>query len=442
IAHCQQSMQGHFVAQWLTFATVKVNSICSEADTPVQRKLILKKPFNINTGNTNTKQKMSTSEADTPVQQKSILKKPFKINTEVDNNIKLKPSQRPSEKPGPCVPGTTIKDNDSTVIIKRTPLEQKQKKEYEGDRHSAPSHSENPSVQIEDEIIDAQCSDYMSLMEAIEKDVQKAASEILEKYKCYYICRKKEQPHSLRRRQDKEMKPWKTYGTPISSVEHKIAALHVQPALAVYLDDFDDGVTWNSENKDPANDADLAFLTTLPNGHFKALTPTGLLLLKAEVTSLTIIMTNIWFLPILLLVSDDVNDIPNSIRIIWRSYKEASSKMNDGQILAIFTFSFIPPYPEDCDHYDPLHRRKNAVYGEQSPVASLEEIHRNTKHKRPTPLSLTPSKEDFSLNLKISALSNHYQMGLLLQQMGVGAETYSQTLYGESPYPQIPGNSE
>ncbi|KAL6084874.1 hypothetical protein STEG23_036244 [Scotinomys teguina] len=28
IAHCQQSMQGHFVAQWLTFATVKVNSIC------------------------------------------------------------------------------------------------------------------------------------------------------------------------------------------------------------------------------------------------------------------------------------------------------------------------------------------------------------------------------------------------------------------------------
>ncbi|KAL6088327.1 hypothetical protein STEG23_020223 [Scotinomys teguina] len=24
----QQSMQGHFVAQWLTFATVKVNSIC------------------------------------------------------------------------------------------------------------------------------------------------------------------------------------------------------------------------------------------------------------------------------------------------------------------------------------------------------------------------------------------------------------------------------
>ncbi|KAL6039840.1 hypothetical protein STEG23_031890 [Scotinomys teguina] len=28
IAHCQQSMQGHFVAQWLTFARVKVNSIC------------------------------------------------------------------------------------------------------------------------------------------------------------------------------------------------------------------------------------------------------------------------------------------------------------------------------------------------------------------------------------------------------------------------------
>ncbi|KAL6088377.1 hypothetical protein STEG23_008588 [Scotinomys teguina] len=28
IAHSQQSMQGHFVAQWLTFATVKVNSIC------------------------------------------------------------------------------------------------------------------------------------------------------------------------------------------------------------------------------------------------------------------------------------------------------------------------------------------------------------------------------------------------------------------------------
>ncbi|KAL6032811.1 hypothetical protein STEG23_014752, partial [Scotinomys teguina] len=29
IAYYQQSMQGHFVAQWLTFATVKVNSICS-----------------------------------------------------------------------------------------------------------------------------------------------------------------------------------------------------------------------------------------------------------------------------------------------------------------------------------------------------------------------------------------------------------------------------
>ncbi|KAL6083097.1 hypothetical protein STEG23_037960 [Scotinomys teguina] len=129
-------------------------------------------------------------------------------------------------------------EGQSTCL--RTPLEQKRKKEYEGDRHSAPSHSENPSVQIEDEIIDAQCSDYMSLMEAIEKDVQKAASAILEKYKCYYICTKKEQPHSLRRRQDKEMKPWKTYGTPISLFEHRIAALHVQPALAVYLDNFDD----------------------------------------------------------------------------------------------------------------------------------------------------------------------------------------------------------
>ncbi|KAL6091992.1 hypothetical protein STEG23_028199 [Scotinomys teguina] len=28
IAYYQQSMQGHFVAQWLTFAMVKVNSIC------------------------------------------------------------------------------------------------------------------------------------------------------------------------------------------------------------------------------------------------------------------------------------------------------------------------------------------------------------------------------------------------------------------------------
>ncbi|KAL6086001.1 hypothetical protein STEG23_002699 [Scotinomys teguina] len=28
IAYYQQSMQGYFVAQWLTFATVKVNSIC------------------------------------------------------------------------------------------------------------------------------------------------------------------------------------------------------------------------------------------------------------------------------------------------------------------------------------------------------------------------------------------------------------------------------
>ncbi|KAL6094340.1 hypothetical protein STEG23_033716 [Scotinomys teguina] len=143
------------------------------------------------------------SEADTPVQRKLILKKPFNINTEVDNNIKLKLSQRLSEKPGPCVPGTTIKDNDSTVIIKRTPLVQKRKKEHEGDHHSAPSHSENPSVKIEDKIIDAlSVSDYMSLMEAIEKDVQKAASEILEKYKHYYICGKKEQPHSLRRRQN------------------------------------------------------------------------------------------------------------------------------------------------------------------------------------------------------------------------------------------------
>ncbi|KAL6084274.1 hypothetical protein STEG23_002842 [Scotinomys teguina] len=127
-----------------------------------------------------------------------------------------------------------------TADFQRTPRKQKRKKEYEGDHHSAPSHSENPSVQIEDEIIDAlSVSDCMSLMEAIEKDVQKAVSEIFEKYK-HYICMKKEQPHSLRRRQDKEMKPWKTYGTPISSVEHKIAALHVQPALAVYLGNFDD----------------------------------------------------------------------------------------------------------------------------------------------------------------------------------------------------------
>ncbi|KAL6051664.1 hypothetical protein STEG23_011429, partial [Scotinomys teguina] len=28
IAHGQQSMEGHLVAQWLTFATVKVNAIC------------------------------------------------------------------------------------------------------------------------------------------------------------------------------------------------------------------------------------------------------------------------------------------------------------------------------------------------------------------------------------------------------------------------------
>ncbi|KAL6071097.1 hypothetical protein STEG23_016054 [Scotinomys teguina] len=138
-----------------------------------------------------------------------------------------------------------------TADFQRTPRKQKSKKKYEGDHHSAPSHSENPSVQIEREIIDAQSvSNCMSLAELFEKDLQKAADELWEKYK-YYICMKKEQPHSLRRRRQvrvKEMKPWKTYGTAISSFEHRVAALHttahVVPAPDVYLVIQMARVTW------------------------------------------------------------------------------------------------------------------------------------------------------------------------------------------------------
>ncbi|KAL6084075.1 hypothetical protein STEG23_038009, partial [Scotinomys teguina] len=94
---------------------------CSEVQHPGQQKSIVNKQVQLQTVvNQKPKQKTSIGEAMPLKQMKSINKtsESEEIFEEVDNNIELKPIPRLSEKPGPSVPGTTIKDNDSTSVIK------------------------------------------------------------------------------------------------------------------------------------------------------------------------------------------------------------------------------------------------------------------------------------------------------------------------------------
>ncbi|KAL6082822.1 hypothetical protein STEG23_003633, partial [Scotinomys teguina] len=93
----------------------------SEVQAPAQQQSIFKPPPHISrVVNQKPKQKTSIGEAMPLKQMKSINKtsESEEICEEVDNNIELKPIPRFSEKPGPSVPGTTIKDYDSTSVIK------------------------------------------------------------------------------------------------------------------------------------------------------------------------------------------------------------------------------------------------------------------------------------------------------------------------------------
>ncbi|XP_059100399.1 uncharacterized protein LOC131894202 [Peromyscus eremicus] len=63
-----------------------------------------------------------------------------------------------------------------------------------------------------------------------------------------------------------------------------------------------------SDTKDPANDADLAFHTAHPTGRFRPSMSTNN---RSDLY---------------------MGDIPDSTRVVWRSYQEASSKKNDGQV--------------------------------------------------------------------------------------------------------------
>ncbi|XP_042118855.2 uncharacterized protein LOC102902981 isoform X7 [Peromyscus maniculatus bairdii] len=99
----------------------------------------------------------------------------------------------PKEEP---LPGAS----KGTADFQRTSLEQIKKKKHEGDHDSAPSHSEKPLVQTEEEATDGQSdSCCMPLNELIKEDLKEALFEILEKYKCD-TCMKKELPHILKGR--------------------------------------------------------------------------------------------------------------------------------------------------------------------------------------------------------------------------------------------------
>ncbi|XP_059100736.1 uncharacterized protein LOC131894475 isoform X8 [Peromyscus eremicus] len=94
----------------------------------------------------------------------------------------------PKEEP---LPGAS----KGTADYQRTSLEQRKKKKHGSDHDSAPSHSEKPSVQTEEEVIGGQSdSRRMPLKELIKEDLKEALCEILEKYKCD-TCMKKELPH-------------------------------------------------------------------------------------------------------------------------------------------------------------------------------------------------------------------------------------------------------
>ncbi|KAL6094132.1 hypothetical protein STEG23_003470 [Scotinomys teguina] len=105
----------------------------SEVNPPGQQQPIFNQPLQINAVNDRPKEKSSISEAMTLKQMKSINKSSESVElcedypTEGPENINVS-MERLSEKRDPDVPGTRIKDNDSTSCIKKTAEEQENTK--------------------------------------------------------------------------------------------------------------------------------------------------------------------------------------------------------------------------------------------------------------------------------------------------------------------------
>ncbi|KAL6094010.1 hypothetical protein STEG23_033923 [Scotinomys teguina] len=91
----------------------------------------------------------------------------------------------------------------SFFLLQRTPREPERKKKYEVDHHSAPSHSEKPPVQTEEEIIDVQSDSHcISLAELMKNCLNEPIDVVLEKYK-YYTHKKEQEAHILKGRRQK-----------------------------------------------------------------------------------------------------------------------------------------------------------------------------------------------------------------------------------------------
>ncbi|KAL6034225.1 hypothetical protein STEG23_023036 [Scotinomys teguina] len=90
------------------------------------------------------------------------------------------------------------------VSVEREHLgNQKERKKYEVDHHSAPSHSEKPPVQTEEESIDGQSDSHcISLAELMKNCLNEPIDVVLEKYK-YYTHKKKQEAHILKGRRQK-----------------------------------------------------------------------------------------------------------------------------------------------------------------------------------------------------------------------------------------------
>ncbi|KAL6093468.1 hypothetical protein STEG23_022190 [Scotinomys teguina] len=129
------------------------------------------------------------------LQQKELFREDLKemIREEIKNSkIAICPKEEP-------LPEAT----KGTAAFQRTPREPERKKKYEVDHHSAPSHSEKPPVQTEEEIIDVQSDSHcISLAELMKNCLNEPIDVVLEKYK-YYTHKKEQEAHILKGRRQK-----------------------------------------------------------------------------------------------------------------------------------------------------------------------------------------------------------------------------------------------
>ncbi|KAL6093960.1 hypothetical protein STEG23_026111 [Scotinomys teguina] len=129
------------------------------------------------------------------LQQKELFREDLKemIREEIKNSkIGICPKEEP-------LPEAT----KGTAAFQRTPQEPERKKKYEVDHHSAPSHSEKPPVQTEEEIIDVQSDSHcISLAELMKNCLNEPIDVVLEKYK-YYTHKKEQEAHILKGRRQK-----------------------------------------------------------------------------------------------------------------------------------------------------------------------------------------------------------------------------------------------